>query len=209
MFLRFEPHEVPQNLRIYGASDYATMEAKAGRDPDFSEHGVVGIDSTGDLWFIDWWSGQTETDKSIAAWIRLVAMHKPVRWWDEGGVIDKAIGPAKRDAMRRSQKFVHVEALPSIQDKAMKLQSFHARATAKTVHFPNTKWADAVIDQLVKFPAGRYDDKADVCGLIGRGVDVMIDARVPIADTRPILTPYTGAWLEWNDREQRPKERFF
>jgi predicted phage terminase large subunit-like protein len=201
---------LPLSLRIYGASDYATMDAEKGkREPDYTEHGVCGMDSSGDLWFIDWWSGQTETDKSIAAWIKLVALHKPVIWWNEGGVIDKAIGPAIRRSMRESQRYVTIEALPSLQDKAIKLQAFHARVTAKTVHFPvKRKWADDVIDQLVKFPAGRWDDKADVCGLIGRGIDQMLDARVPVADKRPLLVPYTEAWLEYG-HNPKPQVRFF
>ena len=47
---------LPKTLRIYGASDFATMEPKAGRkEPDFTEHGVWGIDRRGELWAIDWW----------------------------------------------------------------------------------------------------------------------------------------------------------
>jgi predicted phage terminase large subunit-like protein len=205
-----KPEARPASLRIYTASDYATMAAEKGkREPDFTEHGVVGMDNKGDLWFLDWWSGQCETDKSIAAWVRLVGLYRPVRHWNEGGVIDKAIGPAIRRAMRESQRFVHIESLPSLQDKSIKLQSFHARVTAKTVHFPlKRKWAEDVIDQLVKFPAGRWDDKADVCGLIGRGIDQMLDARVPVLDNRPSLVPFTEAWLEYGSKP-KSQVRFF
>ena len=59
---------LPKSLRLYGASDFATMEARAGKkEPDFTEHGVWGIDRVGDLWAIDWWSKQCETDVGIAA----------------------------------------------------------------------------------------------------------------------------------------------
>ena len=202
---------LPKSLRIYGASDYATMEARAGkREPDFTEHGVFGVDRVGDLWAIDWWSKQCETDVAIAAFIRLVALHKPIRWANEGGLIDKAIGPAIRSAMQHSQKFVAIESLPSLSDKSVKLQAFHARATAGTVHFPvKRKWADDCIEQLVKFPGGRWDDKCDVCGLIGRMVDVMVDARVPSESSRPLLIPFSAAWLEYNDGKDKPKVRYW
>jgi hypothetical protein len=112
--------------------------------------------------------------------------------------------------MQRSQKFVAVEQLPSLQDKAVKLQAFHARATAGTIHFPvKRQWADDCITQLVKFPGGRWDDKADVCGLIGRLVDKMVDARIPSVSSRPLLVPFTEKWLEYNDRNDKPKVRFF
>lgn len=203
------PDSLPKHLRFYGASDMATMEPKKGKkEPDFTEHGVWGIDTIGDLWAVDWWFGQKETDKSIAAWIQLIKRWKPIKWWDEGGLIDKAIGPAKREAMRRNNAFVSVESLSSILDKGAKLQGFHARYTARTVHFPQNAWGDRVIDQLVKFPAGRWDDAADVCGLIGRGLDMMVDAIESKPQTKPQLIPFTQAWLEYNDRPV-VKERFF
>ena len=202
---------LPKHLRIYGASDYATMEARAGRkEPDYTEHGVWGLDFKGDLWAIDWWYGQCETDKGIDAFIRLVGLHKPIRWFNEGGLIDKAIGPTIRKAMSATQRFVTIEQLPSLMDKGVKLQAFHARTTAGTVHFPvKRKWAERVIEQLVKFPAGRFDDAADVCGLIGRGIDQMVDATLPVDRTRDILVPFSGRWLEFNSNQDKPKVRYF
>src|SRR5271157_5098490 len=174
---------LPKSLRIYGASDFATMEPRKGKkEPDFTEHGVWGLDRHSELWAIDWWSKQCETDVGIAAWLKLVRLWKPIMWFDEGGIIDKAIGPAKRKAMRDTQTYVSIDSLPSLEDKGVKLQAFHAMATARAIHFPVKRpWADRVIEQLVKFPAGRWDDAADVCGLIGRGVDQMFDAQLPIA----------------------------
>lgn len=203
---------LPSTLRIYGASDYATMEPQAGKkEPDYTEHGVVGLDAIGDLWFLDWWFGQVETDKGIDAFIRLVSMYKPVRWWNEGGLIDKSIAPAIRQQMRLRQKFVTLEPLPSIHDKGLKLQAFHARVTAGTVHMPIKRpWADRLIDLLIKFPGGRFDDGPDVCGLIGRGVDQMVEASVPLPQRRPMLVPFTEAWLEYNEHlKQAPRVRYF
>ena len=201
---------LPSNLRIYGASDYATMSAEVGKaEPDFTEHGVWGIDAIGDLWAIDWWSGQEETDKSIEAFIRLVALWKPAGWFNEGGLIDKAIGPAIRNAMRLNRKYVAINSLPMMADKAVKLQAFHARATAGCIHFPVRRgWADQVMDQLVKFPGGRWDDKADVCGLIGRGADQMFEAHLPVVERKPMLVPFTEAWLMYGS-DPKPKVKFF
>lgn len=202
---------LPSRLRIYGASDYATMEPKKGKkEPDFTEHGVVGIDSIGDLWFLDWWYKQCETDKGIEAFMGLAQRWKPMRWWNEGAIIDKAIGPAIRQAMRLKRFWIAVESLPSLEDKGVKLQAFHARATAGTVHFPiRAAWSEHVIEQLIKFPAGRWDDAADVCGLIGRGVDHMTEAHVPVAKERPLLIPFTEKWLEYNERSAEPTVRYF
>jgi predicted phage terminase large subunit-like protein len=200
----------PASLRIYSASDFATMEPRAGKkEPDFTEHAVFGLSAKSELWALDWWNGQVETDKGIAQFIRLVRKWKPIKHFNEGGLIDKAIGPSIRKSMRDARAFVAIESLPSLQDKAIKLQAFHAMATAKAVHFPMTPWAERVVEQLIKFPAGRWDDAADVCGLIGRGIDKMFDAQLPTKDTKRILVPFTEAWLEYNDQASKPKVRYF
>lgn len=208
---QYEDKACPLSLKIYGASDYATMETEQGkRDPDFTEHGIIGVDRIGDWWVLDWWYGQTETDVSIKQFIRLIGLYKPNKWWTEGGIIDKAIAPTIRAAMRRHQRFVSIEPLPSILDKSMKLQAFHARYTARTVHFPlRRKFTDHVIDQLCKFPGGKHDDAADVLGLLGRGVDKMTDASLPYTPKRDILVPFTGRWLESNSTPTTPKVRYF
>ena len=70
----------------------ATMEPKKGKkEPDFTEHGVFGLDAHNELWALAWWSRQCTTDVGIAAFINLVRTWKPVKWFNEGGLIDKAI----------------------------------------------------------------------------------------------------------------------
>lgn len=212
MIQSFDLEAAPKSLRIYGASDYAVMAARAGKaEPDKTEHGVIGLDNKGDMWVLDWWTGQTETDQSIEAFIKLVRKWKPViRWFGEGGLIEKAIGPAIRKRMSETQTFVAIEQISSLSDKAIKLQSFHARATAGTVHIPvRRQWAEDLIDQLVKFPAGRFDDKCDVMGLLGRGIDQMVDARVISETARPLLVPFSTAWLEYDSEKDKPKVRYF
>lgn len=208
--------ELPQNLAFYGASDYATMEPRKGKkEPDYTEHGVIGFDHVGDIWFVDWWGKQVETDVSIREFVKLLQKFKarktPIqKWWNESGPIDKAIGPTIRREMREKRTFVTIEPMPSILDKGMKLQAFHARVTAKTVHFPRHRpWAEKVIEQLIKFPTGRFDDCADVCGLIGRGIDQMNDARIPPDVHKPVLVPFTEKWIEYNDGANKPKVRYF
>ena len=200
----------PASLRRYGASDYATMEPKKGKkEPDFTEHSVWGLDANAELWALAWWYKQCQTDKGITAFINLVRYWKPIKWFNEGGLIDKAIGPSIRKAMRDQKTYVSIEELPSLQDKGLKLQAFHAMATANVIHFPMCAWAERVIEQLIKFPAGRWDDAADNCGLIGRGVDKMFNAQIPTRDSKPLIIPFTEAWLTYNDKPDKPTQRYF
>lgn len=207
---------LPLTLRIYGASDYATMDPQAGKkEPDYTEHGLWGMDSRGELWALDWWYRQCETDKSIESFLKLVNKHQPLRWFNEGGIIDKAIGPTIRKEMRNSYsnggKLVAIEQLTSLNDKSVKVQAFHSMCSAGMVHFPDPRkcrWSEHVIEQLLKFPGGRFDDAVDVCGLIGRGVDQMANSMPPLPEHRPQLVPFTEAWLTYNDRPAKPKVRY-
>ena len=207
------PGGPPKLLTIYGASDYATLEDKG----DFTEHGIVGLGESklkiildekpvtaAPFYFLDWWYGQKTTDVTIAACTSLVHGHKPRRWWHEGGPVDNAISPALKRAMKEHVPPVYVtlEPLTSVKNKATKLASFQARAAAGLVYMPlNRPWAKRLVDQLCAFPAGKYDDAADVCGLIGRGVDAMMSPHEPKPVERQQLRPFTAAWLEATDSE--------
>jgi predicted phage terminase large subunit-like protein len=200
----------PQHLNLYGATDYATLDA----DGDFTEHGVAGMDSKGNLYLLDWWFGQKETDVSIAQFIRLLRFwrlggYRVRKWTDEGGPIGKAIGPAIRRAMREANEYVHYESLSSIMDKTLKLQSFHARMSAGTVYFPLKRpWATRLLDLLVSFPAGKHDDGPDVCGLLGRMIDTMQDALIPVAPERDLLVPFSAKWVEWGSGNEPKRVRY-
>lgn len=193
-----QPGGMPRNLTIYGASDFA---AKPDRSADFTEHGVIGVDQYWNMWFLDWWYGQLSSDKYIAAWVALVRRWKPRRWWDEGNVIGHAVAPARAQAMKEAKPrvYCYTEQIPSIQNKALKLASFQSRAATKTCFFPYRRpWANRAIDQLCAFPAGRYDDAADVCGVLGRGIDKMMDPKASSEPERKKLIPFSIEWLEWS-----------
>jgi len=199
-----EPGARPKQLTIYGASDYATKEDKG----DFTEHGVFGLDEPANFWILDWWYGQKTTDITIEAFVDLVDKHMPRRWWNEGGPIDNAIAPAIARAMQERREanhktvYVPIEPLVSIKNKAIKLNSFQARAAQGKVYLPLRRpWANRLLDQLCAFPAGNHDDGPDVCGLLGRGIDVMMNPYAPAVQTRKQLIPFTAEWLETTDTE--------
>jgi predicted phage terminase large subunit-like protein len=223
-----KPGGRPVYLTHYSASDYATKEDKG----DFTEHGIVGVGpatskedllimgpndkplkiKTFPFYFLDWWYGQKTTDVSIANWIALQLRWAAKKHWNEGGPIDNAISPALKQAQRECEPnpiHIPIESLTSIKNKAIKLASFQARAAAGLVYFPlNRPWATRVVDQLCAFPAGKYDDAADVCGLLGRGVDAMMSPHASVKSVRPQLTPFTGDWVESSDPELELKVRY-
>lgn len=216
-----KPGARPTHLTIYGASDFATKEDKS----DFTEHGVMGLGESrikividdrlteaSPIYILDWWFGQKTTDVGISNAVGLIGKHHPRRWWDEGGPIDNAIRPAFTRAMREAQPPVYVDlkSLTSIKNKAVKLASFQARAAAGLVYLPlNRPWATRLLDQLCGFPAAKYDDAADVCGLFGRGIDDMMAPHEPRAQAlRQGPKPFTGHWVESNEDEHPVQPRY-
>lgn len=206
-FQWYDEHPPLSQLRIYAASDLAVTKKAMDTHPDFSEHGIWGVDSTGGLWALDWWHGQEAPDTTIDAMLAMVRQWRPVQWFDEAGVIRNAIEPLIRRMMREQQSFVAMEFMTSTQDKIARVAGFRGRASARTVHLPRGKpWANRLVDQLCAFPMGRYDDAVDVCGNIGRALDSIADgAGAPPPKPEP-PKPFTEAWYAARDRMEMGDE---
>jgi len=157
----------PTGMYIYGASDFAVTEGKG----DFTEHGIFGIDSENNIYILDWWSGQTNSDDWINSMLDLQDQWKTFRWFGESGVIRRAIEPMLAKRMEERKVYLNLEWMASMADKATRARNFQNRAAGRKVFLPRrTQWAADLLSQIVRFPAGLHDDKVDVCSLIGRGL---------------------------------------
>ena len=187
--------EPPKNLRVYGASDYAVKEKSLDTNPDFTEHGVFGVDEFANIYVLDWWSGQKPPDVTVGAFVSLGKQWKPAGWFDEGGVIRHAIEPLKKRIMQEQGKWIAVDYLPSVGDKVARVAAIRGRASAGKILFPrNRTWVPRIIDQLCSFPFARFDDAVDVFGNLGRGLDEMQNARPEPEKDKPPPEPFTAPW---------------
>lgn len=170
----------PTHINVYGASDLAVTESKESTDPDYTEHGVFGVDENGDIWVIDWWSGQDTADVWINAQHDLARKWRPLAWFSEAGVIRRATEPL-RTRMRREQRVRLRDVwIAPIADKMTRGRAFQAMASMGRVHFPRTPWAERIIEQCVGFPGLRYDDAFDVMSIFCGAVDQAHPAIVPV-----------------------------
>ena len=150
-------------LRYYGTSDYAVTDGGG----DYTVHRVWGIDAKGDAYRVGGWRGQTASDEWIEAKLDLIAKYKPLAWFGEGGVIQKAIEPMLKRRMRERNVHCRLEWLPSVADKPTRARSFQALAATGRVFFE----PGADISEHLVFPAGKHDDDVDCSSLIGRAID--------------------------------------
>lgn len=165
-----EYEELPQNLRMYGASDYAVTEGGG----DYTEHGVVGVDGSSNIYVADWWFGQEQADVWIDRKADLILKHDPLCWFGESGVIRKSVEPFMMRRLQERQAFCRIEWLASIADKPTRARSIQAKAAMGKVFFPkHAPWKAHVLGNLLRFPAGKHDDSVDVLSLIGRGLETI------------------------------------
>lgn len=173
-FKRYDIDDVPEFLNKFGASDYAVTH----EDGDYTEHGVGGFDEDENLYFVDWWSGQTSPDIWIDEEIDLMEEHKPFCWVAEAGVIRRSIEPFLVKRMEQRKSYCNLEWLPSNKNKVVNSTAFRGLVSMGKVYIPTTDWGDSLIEQLIRFPYGTFDDKVDVCGIFGRILDQTWAAHV-------------------------------
>ena len=173
-----EYHQPPEGLRIYGSSDYAVTEGHG----DYTAHGIFGLDADSNIYVLDWWRGKTGPEVWIERQCDLIAKWQPVKWFGEGGTIRKSLEWVIRRRMAQREVLCYLEWLPSIFDKPTRARAFQAKVQKGDVFLPvNAPWKAELLGELLKFPAGKYDDQVDVCSLIGRGLE---HARPPAIERK-------------------------
>ena len=205
-WLRWYDTAPPLNtLVMYGASDYA-VTADGG---DWTVHGVIGVDPDDNIFVLDWWRGQTDSDVWIEQWLNLARAWRPREWGEESGQIAKSIGPFIEKRIRESHIYCYRQQYPSAADKATRAQTFRARMAMGKVLFPrNATWVDTLVNEMLVFPAGTNDDQVDVLGLFGRMLNRMSKGREP---GPPKPNPLDGGLPTFDDLmedAERRRERF-
>lgn len=195
-------------MNIYLCSDYAVTEpSEANKKPDFTEHGVFGIDAEDDIYVLDWWCGQTKSDVWIEEWLRLIKKWDPITAFGERGVIQKAVEPTIKKRMRETRTYTRVEWLStstgrlggsskegfadrSKQAKAARGRPFQARANmGKIIFHRDAKWSERVRKQVVRFPQGP-DDAFDVISHLCQAIDRAHGAIAPPPKRRDYRRDY-------------------
>jgi predicted phage terminase large subunit-like protein len=169
-------------LKTYGASDYAVTDDGG----DFTEHLVVGVDPNDDIYVLDEWHDQTAPDRWVEELLDLMDRWKTLQWAEERGQIEKGVGPF---IVKRSQER-HIynwrKQFSSATNKATRAQPIRGRMAMGKVYFPRrAPWVHDFIQELLRFPAGKYDDRIDALGLVGRMLDELVHGTKPA--TQPAL----------------------
>ncbi len=182
----------PQNLNYYGASDYAVTDGGG----DFTEHGVFGVCPDDNIYVTDWWSGQTKSDVWIETQLDLVQKYNIGMWAGETGPIKSAVEPFLSLRMRQRRAYTNIKWLSHAKNnKEANARTFQALANAGKIYLPtSSQWAIDLVNQLTRFPLGKYDDKVDVCSLFARMINELWSASISAVDMPAIKDRWNQAF---------------
>lgn len=179
----YDPGDLPDDLRFYGASDHAVSE-KQDRDPTVL--GTVGVDPAGDIWVMpDLVWRRMETDGTVEELIAMFQRYDHMLWFMENELISKSFGPFLREEMRRKRVYTTIKPVTPSKDKQTRARSIQGRMSLGTVRFPRfASWWQDARSQLLRFPYGANDDFIDFMAHIGNGLNTIVKASPSANDNR-------------------------
>jgi len=202
----FNRKDVPDDMRIYAASDHAVGVDKTRNDATCLL--IVGVDRNDDIYLLDCWWEKRTTDKVVDAMLELMRKWKPLIWWAEKGHISKAIGPFLRKRMGEEKVYCRIEEVTPVANKVQRAQSILGRMAMNKVLFPRQSvWTQKATDELLKFPNGRNDDFVDTLAWVGMGLARLTTPGGGIVKSDSLPKVGTLAWVKW-DSAQRRKQQF-
>lgn len=200
----YRPEQLPENLRIYAASDHAVEISQRN---DFTVLLTVGIDSQNNIYLLDCWWQKQRTDVVVEAMMTLARDRAPVLWWAEKGHISKSIGPFLRRRMHETGTMFTIREVTPAGDKMQRAQPIAGRVAMGKVFFPlNAVWTERAISELLAFPNGTHDDFVDTLAYIGIGMMSQVAAAGP---AKAKAAPKFGTldWVKQMDRDSAERSR--
>lgn len=200
----YTPEQLPENLRVYAASDHAVG---TGQRNDPSCFLVVGVDAHDNMYLLDCWWQRQPTDVAVEALLNMAWQHAPIIWWAEKGHISKSIGPFLRKRMQETRIYVNIREVTPVGDKEQRAQSIAARVAMGKVFFPkNAIWTEKAINELLAFPNGNHDDFVDAFAYLGLGLTSQHGAAPPKTSKSEVPKFGTLGWVKWTDKWKKQQD---
>jgi predicted phage terminase large subunit-like protein len=201
----YRPHELPDDLRIYCASDHA-VGLKQRNDPTVLLR--VGIDKQHNIYLLDCFWKRAKSDAVVEAMLMMAGGNmRPLLWWAEKGHISQSIGPFLYKRMEATQTYFSIKEVTPVADKEQRAQSIAGMVGMGKVYFPKDAiWTEKAINEMLAFPNGTHDDFVDALAYIGLGLR---SQHAPQPPKQPEKEPKFGtlAWVKRAEEWQKLQDR--
>ena len=203
----YHPDDLPQDIRIYGASDHAVA---TGQRNDFTVLGKVGIDVDSNIYVLpDLFWRKARADIVVEAWLAMTGgKTKPLIWFAERGHISKSIGPFLKKRMQETNNWTNVREITPIGDKAQRAASIVGRVAQGKLFLPiNATWREKAINEMMAFPNGTHNDFVDFLSLVGLGLQSQFAAPNSSAKKKQDIPEFgTLGWVKLADKWKREQK---
>ena len=186
--LRYDPKTMSiVGMQIYISSDYATKAEAGAPDPDYTTHGVWGVDQDLNLYLLDGWRGRATADVWAGEWIRLCKKWRPLMAFEEAGQIINSVGPFLVKMMLKERVFVARQQFTSSTNKEQRAQALLGMASMGKLFLPKKdgmkgdllQFVEAFEKEILQFPGGKHDDTVDQATLMARALDRLVAGTPP------------------------------
>lgn len=193
--VEYDAHQLPDNLRYYGASDHA-VSTKAERD--FTVLGDVGVDRYGGVWVLPelvW--RRMDTKQTVEELVTMFKRRTHMIWWMEDEMISKSFGPFLTERLRAERVFPTIRGVRPATDKQTRARAIQGRMSMKTVYLPRfASWYADARAQLLRFPYAAHDDFVDFLSHIGNGLNTIVSAdQVEMQNTNNVIQVGSPVWI--------------
>jgi predicted phage terminase large subunit-like protein len=206
----YKPGDLPDDLRIYGASDHAVATTQRN---DYTVLLKVGVDAQNNIYVLECYWQRAKTDVVVEALLTIGrGKQRPLIWWAERGHISKSIGPFLMKRMSETSTYMNVREVTPIGNKEQRAQSIMARVAMGKLFLPaEAHWRERAINEMMAFPNGTHDDFVDTLSLLGLGLQSQFAPGRNHGKREEMPRTMTLAWVKQADtwaNEQNKSRRF-
>lgn len=147
---------------------YISSDLAASKDGDKTVHTVGCLTKGGQLVIVDGWVGKAEPDVWIKKLVGLVKKYKPRRLLQEKGPIWRSVCNYLTASLRDAGVFSKFEEMSCHGKKEEKAQAMQGAFVDGKCVLYDTPFCHELLEELVTFPNGKYDDMTDSAGMLVR-----------------------------------------
>lgn len=153
--------KIPDDIKIFMGVDLAISEDEKA---DHFAIVVLGKDSNGNRYFLDWYEGQLRFSEQTQKIIEFYNKYDPIKCCIETNAYQKA----QYQTLKDEDKDIRLKAVNQDKDKITRAWKLSAFFEDKKMFFKRVGGIELVIEQIVLFPSYRYKDLFDAFDLAVR-----------------------------------------